>query len=121
GDHRAELARPRTTDGPVVDEQLATLDGSATRRRAESLSRRGSAQAPVNLTADPGPGGLSVRDGREAGMEDRRTSEDRPTVESLAARFPRREVGSPPPLVQAPVVAAEAFRQRIDRVTGAAG
>jgi hypothetical protein len=54
-------------------------------------------------------------------MEGRRANSDSPIVDSQPARFPRREVGAPPPLVHAPVAAAEAFRQRIDRITGAAG
>jgi hypothetical protein len=119
GDRSGPEIGPRATSGPRLDEQLATLDNAAGRRRAESLPRRSSGRTAADVEAAEGAGGIAERDGREAGMTGRRTDLEAPLVDSRPARFPRREVGAPPPMVHAPVAAAEAFRQRIDRIAGA--
>lgn len=70
---------------------------------------------PVEADLSPGDGGLGVLPARDAGVVDRRARPDAPSIQTQVARIPRREPGGLPATNAAPVVAAEAFRKRVER------
>lgn len=70
---------------------------------------------PVEADLSPGDGGLGVLPARDAGVVDRRARPDAPSIQTQVARIPRREPGGLSATNAAPVVAAEAFRKRVER------
>jgi len=107
-----ESRTPSDADGASASETPVAIGPT----RRESPSSR-----PVDIDAEPGPGGLAATPTPDAGIEDRRASRETENVQFRMVRIPRRDLGGRPDVNTAPVIAAEAFRRRSDRNRGPSG
>jgi hypothetical protein len=108
--------------GMAPDQSLAQASTdqslSGTSGRLDVARRTTSDGLAVNLDAVQGPGGLGLEPTIAVGLNDRRALSESMQVQARSARFVRHEVGGLPDVATAAIVAAEPFRQRMERTGG---